>query len=424
MKKLVVGVLVLLVFSINVAANVASITSHTFTCDNNCCVEGQSTSVDVTIQNIDPNYMVHVYSICVDNQTLDNKCSIAQKTGMNVSIAPGNSEKFTLTGIVPTPSSGDTAQVRFVLNVTRTCFLCTLHEEVFPYPMEVVAKVNHICSSNSQCSDEKFCSTKDTGYCHTDCEPVQPKTSCGHIDNHEWKEYDCCSDSDCKESNQCVNHKCQSVSCTCGYISNHKCIKYDCCSDSECDANSKCTNNKCLAVSCPCGSISNHACVKYDCCSDSDCGTNSICQNHECSGITCVCGYISGRTCVKYDCCSDTSCNQDQKCQDNKCIAISCSSNQDAINHQCVQKPTTTSVYTAPPTTQRTEQASPTTLKREQAPTTTNYSPPTTQKTEKTTVTTLPPQSTNNNLLLMVIGGVILVVVLVLIIIVIKVLKS
>ena len=138
------------------------------------------------------------------------------------------------------------------------------------------------CTSNSNCESDEYCAPLAYG---DFCTKIT-QGDCGSISNHQWVEYECCSNSDCSNNEQCVDHSCELVAGTCGYTENHEWISYECCSDNVCEGNEYCNNNACVAVeSDSCGYLSNHAWINYECCENEDCEENYECIDHFCNEI-------------------------------------------------------------------------------------------------------------------------------------------
>lgn len=59
------------------------------------------------------------------------------------------------------------------------------------------------CSDSSVCRDNEFCN-----FATYECTKV-PEEECGYTKDHQWINYECCKDSDCKTGYKCDNHVCK-----------------------------------------------------------------------------------------------------------------------------------------------------------------------------------------------------------------------
>jgi len=380
-KKLIITGQIIL-FLIFISSNVSAtwtLTESNWNCgSDNCCVEGDSFGVTITIKNTDPNTFNIDEAYIIDK----NGNTIASNKGISFALAKGESKTFTVSGILPTPSSGTGSnaklEYKYKFHINYDCFLCMWkHEETGFYSRQLISKSDHGCDGDVDCSSKEHCSISN---CVSECEPIPcPR---GYISDHKCIEYECMSDSDCGDEYQCKNYKCVLVPCECGYRSGHACIKYDCCSDSDCGTGKYCDNHKCYNIECEnnddcdndekcegytcvklkCGSceyVSDHRCVRYDCCTDADCGTGKYCSNHKCYKHECMsdsdclgvqkcsnhkctplscgeCEYATNHQCVKYDCCSNNDCKSNQHCDEkHTCSDLVCNSIQTIKNHKC-----------------------------------------------------------------------------------------
>ncbi len=81
------------------------------------------------------------------------------------------------------------------------------HEAILDVPLNVLSG-SDACSKDSDCADTELCSN---AWSPARCIPVP--CDCGEVKNHKCNKYECCSDSDCGEYQQCnaESHSCRPV---------------------------------------------------------------------------------------------------------------------------------------------------------------------------------------------------------------------
>jgi hypothetical protein len=330
--------------------------SQSFDCDG-CCVEDKTFQYETTLTNTGSN------TFYVDEVRLKKSSgsTIASKT-TGYYISSGNSRSFTLTGNIPEPNGNYLYYyVCFHLSEERDHWLWGTYTYTDwscsgTQTKQVTPKENFKCFTDNNCPASQYCYI--SGSCTSECKDVS-QGSCGHIVDHEWVNYECCSNSDCTTDKSCSNHYCVDISCSCGYVSNHQCIEYECCSDSDCDYgyycsehnclkyqcmenadcanNEYCSNHNCISLNCGyCEHIVNHNCIKYDCCKDSECNNNQKCHEHLCEDLKCEYGYYaSDHDCKKHECMVNNDCDDWEECKTNKCVAVKCQSDKIIMYHSC-----------------------------------------------------------------------------------------
>ena len=193
--------LILVLLSSTACAVGWKITSEKWSCDG-CCVEGDSFSVTITLKNIGTDTF-HVRKVEIVDE---NDKSVASKAEFEYALASGESRTFTLFSIFPAPTSGTGSEAiltyKYRLEIKYWWYET---KDTSYYTKQVVSKAKHECDTNSDCRYNEYCSLSN---CVSECKPVV-QGICGYISNHKWVNYDCCSDSDCSESQRCVNNKCE-----------------------------------------------------------------------------------------------------------------------------------------------------------------------------------------------------------------------
>lgn len=100
-------------------------------------------------------------------------------------------------------------------------------------------------------------------------------------------DYECMNDSQCNDTDICVNHTCYHLTCNYPlYAENHKCIGLSCVNNTDCQSNQICYYSQRQCIKLDCGSneyADNHMCKKYACSSSSDCN-GAECFYHKCLG--------------------------------------------------------------------------------------------------------------------------------------------
>ncbi len=332
-----------------------------FGCAQNCCVEGQTTSIVSDIKNEgNESFVVGGFKVLNQGENI-----ILEKNLDSITINPGETESLIIEDYtLPGPTADNSLYYKSCLNYTDTGWVCSDNLKI----LELIAKSNHECNTNSDCDDNEFC--KKQG-CISECELVLEE-SCGYTKKHKWFDYECCSNDNCPSDSQCLNHECVTYDCTtdddcgdqkyckdrkcvaiiceCGKIEGHKCVGYDCCEDDDCQNNEYCEKyvckrygcmtdddcesqkyckaKECVDVNCKCGKIENHKCIEFDCCDNENCKKEEHCTNNKCQAIVKgSCGYIKNHKWAE--------CNQNQKCSDNKCVDLFCHTPYTAKNHEC-----------------------------------------------------------------------------------------
>lgn len=160
--------------------------------------------------------------------------------------------------------SNDSGEILYKLPSTLDTILYNLEFEGRGYYCPAKEEFNytscHGCKSNQECNEKEYCyieNEKTKGVCKLiEC-------SCGEIVDHKCIQYQCCTDSDCIESNFYCDAK------------EHICKeKKECIDNTQCSESMYCdlTTNKCkLIEKGKCGYIANHSWKDYECCEDSDC---------------------------------------------------------------------------------------------------------------------------------------------------------
>jgi hypothetical protein len=115
---------------------------------------------------------------------------------------------------------------------------------------------------------------------------LRPVCGNGTIEIGETAET-CCVDAGCLGQQTCDGNICLDPICgSCQYMEMHSCIDYECCNDTDCNGTEECIDNKCIIPQ-DCGEcqyLENETCKSYVCCEDEYCSdsnptTNDICLN-------------------------------------------------------------------------------------------------------------------------------------------------
>ncbi len=127
-------------------------------------------------------------------------------------------------------------------------------------------------------------------------------------------ELGCIEDAECLDNEQCLNNMCQPVDCSCGYVQNHTCNPYECCSDSDCKMLESCVDNKCVEDE---GCTTDEECESSEYCNIAEGANSGFCED-----VTGLCGMADDHEWVQYECgdeegCPD--CPEGYVCQDNLC---------------------------------------------------------------------------------------------------------
>lgn len=330
--------------------------TQSFDCDG-CCVEDKTFQYLATITNTGNSS----FSL-IKSELRDYYGSTIVVSSFSANLNPGSTRSFTLTGNFPEPSDGYlTYHICFYLSEQRTNWLGVTYTHSDwscskTQTKKVTPKSNFKCFTDRHCTKDHYCYISPS--CTSECLPVS-RGDCGHIVNHKWVDYECCSNSDCPKDKTCSNNYCVDILCSCGYISNNKCIKYDCCADSDCDfgyfcsgnfcfkhecmenkdckSHQYCLNHNCINLNCGyCQYIVNHNCISHECCKNEECNTNQRCHENLCENLNCGYGYYaSNHHCKKYECMVNNDCDKWKRCENNNCVKVECPSNQIIKFHRC-----------------------------------------------------------------------------------------
>lgn len=153
----------------------------------------------------------------------------------------------------------------------------------------------------------------------------------------------CSSDSQCLSDEGCEDGACSRLKCgSCGYIENHQCKSYECCKNEDCSESDYCAKNYCLGVQClQDEQVENHGCTKLQCGPDEH-AVNGTCIKLECADDE----HADKNTCTRLECredespknhlCEPLQCKGNEKAEKGKCTQIECRALEKAKNHQCV----------------------------------------------------------------------------------------
>ena len=324
-----------------------------------CCIENHTVNFTIEIENTGSESFM-LSSVRVE---LQDSSVIANWSGKDRTIDPGEHKSVVAKGRLPVFDDPDDAYYHACIYMRYNSTLLgpfanwSCSSDLLS--MTLVNSSVHECDSDSNCSFNEYCSTDG---CTSECVNITPTSSCGNFANHRWRDYECCSNSTCAQSQACVNYKCINVSCQCGVITDHRCVSYECCSDSACSAGKFCSEeHKCEAIECHtdgncstdkvcrdkrcevlqcegCAYAVNHTCAQYGCCDDSYCANDETCESHSCQRLNCEpLGYPNQHVCIMYGCISNDKCGANDSCQNHECKTLNCPNDSKVENHACVK---------------------------------------------------------------------------------------
>jgi len=200
----------------------------------------------------------------------DNELGVTVRKGSAIS---GATIKLMLVdpyiGIIDTKRTGGSGKVVFTLEQPGTYRIIASHSDYTfdnPYEFEYDSCSDSItpeCAANDDCNPNQVCTS---GNC------VALTGTCGYARGHAWFSYLCCNDEDCGEDYLCTSHtcmlapehceddvdcpgthscdegKCIAVQGECGYVNNHQWNEYECCSNAACDDGMSCRLHRCVAI--------------------------------------------------------------------------------------------------------------------------------------------------------------------------------
>jgi parallel beta-helix repeat protein len=230
--------------------------------------------------------------------------------------------EYALLESIPTPEEGGEKMPtsgEFDVSIESVCngFIVTVESEGEPVQgafVDVTALeiATHASSLGSAWTDEDGHATF-TGICGIDARVKASKSGVsgeesGFIECGFCAE--CQADSDCLETERCLERQCVPVDCPEGQVVDHRC-EYGCQNDADCQFGEACVGHTCVR--------------KYGCTSDSDCTPTKFCDiqtgqsGGTCEDVSCDCGKAVNHACVDYECCSDSQCENGKICIKNKC---------------------------------------------------------------------------------------------------------